>query len=110
MRRLRLQLRTLLVLIAVVAVAFAWGIHIRRRRLADDSGQFYTHEEMAAYQAFQESVALDHAQEAERKAAAGDVDTERWSREAAEMWARASAHARSKREYLWRAGLKHSRW
>jgi len=57
MRVLRLRLWMLLVLVAAVGVTTAWGVHTWRRHLADDSGQFYTHEESAAYQAFQEAAA-----------------------------------------------------
>jgi hypothetical protein len=109
-RLARPRLRTLLALVAVLAIALGWGVHVRRRRLADDSGQFYTHEEMAQYQAFLQAVALGQAREAERKAAAGGGEAPRWAEEAAEARARASAYARSRREYQWRAGLKRSRW
>src|SRR3954453_4828426 len=110
MRRPRLRLWTLLVLIAVVAVITAWGVHSRRRRLADDSGRFYTHGEWAAYQAFQEAAATALAVEAERKAAEGGADVLRWAREAAEARHRASVAAEARREYEWRASLKQSRW
>ncbi len=110
MRGPRLRLWTLLVLVAVVAVATAWGMHTWRRHLADDSGRFYTHEESAAYQAFQEASATTIAFEAERKAAAGGTDASYWAREASEARQRASFAARSKREYEWRASLKQSRW
>jgi hypothetical protein len=66
----RPPIRTLLVLVAVVAVALGWADHVRRRRLADDSGQFYTHEEKAKYEAFLEAVELGLAREAEQKAVA----------------------------------------
>jgi len=97
-------------LITFVAVALGWDVHVRRRRLADDSGQFYTHEEMAYYQAFLEAVALGLAREAEQKAAAGGSDSARWAKKAAELRLRASAHARSKREFQWRSELKRRRW
>jgi hypothetical protein len=109
MRRPRLRLRTLLVLVAAVAAASAWGVHAWRRRLADDSGRFYTHEESAAYQAFQEAAATSVAVEAERKAAAGGPDAARWRREAVEARDRASVAAKARREYEWRASLKRSR-
>jgi hypothetical protein len=110
MRWPSLRLRTLLVLVAAVAVASAWGVHAWRRHLADDSGRFYTHEEWAAYQAFQEAAATAVAVEAERKAAEGGPDAARWRREALEARDRASGAARVKREYEWRASLKRSGW
>lgn len=48
-RRVRVRLRTLLLLIAACGVAMGWGISARRHRLADDSHQVYTHEDMAQY-------------------------------------------------------------
>lgn len=45
MRLPRLRLRTLLVLVAVIATATALGLEEWKRRLADDTHQFYTHEE-----------------------------------------------------------------
>ena len=99
----------LLGLVAAVALASALGVHAWRRHLADDSGQFYTHEESAAYQAFQEAAATAVAVQAERKAAEGGPDAARRLREAAEARDRASVAARAKREYEWRASLKRSR-
>ncbi|AGA28283.1 hypothetical protein [Singulisphaera acidiphila] len=95
-----------MVLIALAACASAWGIHAWRRRLADDRSQFYTHEEMAQYQAFLKSVALGQAREAEGKAAAGGADRQRWAEEAASWRAKSYAHERSAVEYRWRADLK----
>jgi hypothetical protein len=105
-----LRLWTLLILVAVVAVTTSWGVHLWRRRLADDSDRFYTHEESAAYQAFQEAAATALAVEAERKVAEGGADASRWAREATEARHRAYVAAESKREYEWRASLKQSRW
>jgi hypothetical protein len=110
MRWSRLSLRSLLVLVAATAVALAWGVHAWRRHLADDSGRFYTHEEWAVYQAFQEAAATAIADECERKAADGGPDADHWRREAAGARNRASAAARAKQEYEWRASLKNSRW
>jgi hypothetical protein len=96
-------------MIAVVALAAcvsAWGVCAWRRRLADDRGQFYTHEDMVRYQAFLKSVALGAAQEAEQKSSAGGNGRQRWT-EAASAWrAKASDHARLEAEYRWRADLK----
>jgi hypothetical protein len=110
MQRPRFRLRTILVLIAVAAVASAWGVRAWRRHLADDSGQFYTHEESAAYEAFQEAAAKAVAVEAERKAAAGGPDAAHWEREAVEARRRASLAAKAKHEYEWRASLKRTNW
>src|SRR5947208_3465616 len=60
----RWRIRTLIALIAVVASMSVWGIHAWRCRLADDRGQFYTHEEMAQYQAFLKQVALGQVRDA----------------------------------------------
>ena len=106
----RFRLRTLLILVAVAALVSGWVAHDRRRRLADDRGRFYSHEEWAELHAFLESATLKHAREAEQKAAAGGPKAERWAREAAELRAMSSEHAKAKREYQWRAGLKRSRW
>jgi hypothetical protein len=84
MRRPRLRLRTVLALIAAVAVASAEGVHAWWRHLADDSGRFYTHEESAAYQAFQEAAATAVAVEAEQRAGEGGPVSARWLRDAAE--------------------------
>ena len=110
MRVLRLRLWMLLVLVAAVGVTSAWGVHTWRRHLADDSGQFYTHEESAAYQAFQEAAATAVAIEAERKAAGGGADASHWEQEAALARQRAALAAKAKRKYEWRASLKQSRW
>jgi hypothetical protein len=110
MRRPRLRLRTLLLLVAAAAAVSAWGVHAWRRHLADDSGRFYTHEESAAYQAFQEAAATRVADEAERTAAEGGPDAARWERVADDARDRASAAARAKRDYEWRASLKRSGW
>ncbi|QEH35549.1 hypothetical protein OJF2_41020 [Aquisphaera giovannonii] len=107
LRRLaRWRLRGLLVLVAVAAFAAAWGVHAWHRRVADDRGQFYTHEELALYQEFQQAAALVAAREAESKAAAGDADSPRWAAEAASLRARAAALGRSAADYRWRAGIK----
>ena len=66
----------------------------------------YTHEEMVQYQAFLKSVALGQAREAERKAAAGGADRQRWAEDAVSWRAKASTHERSAAEYRWRADLK----
>jgi hypothetical protein len=99
LRLARFRLRTVLVLVALVAVALAWGVHAWRRRLADNAGQFRTHEEETEYQAFLKSVALDQARQAELKAAAGGDHRQRWTEEAASWRTRASAHARAEAEY-----------
>src|SRR5437763_1109327 len=83
LRLARWRLRTLILLVALVACASAWGVHARRRQLADDRGQFYTHEEMARYQGFLKAIALDQARQAEGKVAAGGGDRQRWAEEAA---------------------------
>lgn len=106
LRLARWKLRTAIVLIALVACASAWGIYAWRRWLADDRGRFYTHEETAQYQAFLKSVALGQAREAQRKAAAGGADRQRWVEEAASWSARANAHERSAADYRWCADLK----
>jgi hypothetical protein len=102
----RLVIRTLLVSAVVVAGAFVWYLDAQERRLADDSGLFYTHEESVAYLAFQESAALLVASEAERKAAEGGPDTARWRREAVEARRIAAAASKSKREYERRVAIK----
>lgn len=109
-RLIRMRLRIVLLLIAGIGVALGWGVSAWRHRLADDSHEIYSHEEMAEYQAFLEAVANRHAREAEQKAASGGVDATRWAREAAEAREKASAHAEQKREYRWRAKLKRDGW
>jgi hypothetical protein len=109
-RRLgRFRLRTLLALIALVAIAAGWAVHERRRRLADDRGAFYTHEEWAAVLAFQESAARSVAREAEQKAAEGGPDTAHWVAEARAARLQASEAGKARREYEWRASLKRGR-
>ena len=106
LRFTRWRLRTLITPVAVVAFTSAWGIHAWHRRLADDRGQFYTHGEMASYQAFLKAVALGQVRDAEKKAAAGVGDRLHWAAEA-DLWrAKASAHERAEAEYRWRADLK----
>lgn len=104
----RWRLRTLIALVAVAACTSAWGIHAWRRRLADDRGRFYTHEEMVPYQAFLKEVALGEAQDAEQKAAAAAAvgDRRHWTEEADAWRAKASAHERAEAKYRWRAELK----
>lgn len=106
----RVRLRLVLLIVACFGAVLGWVVHARRHQLADDSKGFYSHEEMADYQAFLEAVAARHAREAEEKAAAGGADASRWAREAAGARARASAHAERKREYRWRADLKRDGW
>lgn len=86
----------------------AWGIHAWRRRLADDRDQFYSHEEMAQYQAFLKEVALGQVRDAEQKAAVAVAvgDREHWVAEADAWRAKASASERAEAEYRWRAELK----
>jgi hypothetical protein len=100
----------MLLLLACCGAALGRVVHARRHRLADDSSGFYSHEELAEYQAFLEAVAARHAREAEEKADAGGADASRWAREAAGARARASAHAEIEREYRWRAGRKRDGW
>jgi cell division protein FtsL len=106
----RFRVRTLLVLIVFSAISLGWFVHERRRRLADDSGNFFSHEEQAARLSFEESAALMVAREAEQKAAEGGSDAARWASEAATARLRASAAGKGKREYEWRASLKRTRW
>jgi len=93
-------------MVAVVAYILAWGIHNWRRRLADDRDQFYSHEEMAQYQAFLKEVALGQVRDAEQKAAVAVGDREHWVAEADTWRAKAAASARAEAEYRWRAELK----
>ena len=106
LRLTRWKLRTLLILIALAAFASAWCVRAHLLRLADDSGQFYSHEEMAGYQSFLKACALQSAREAEQKAAEGGVDRPRWAAEAGSMRARADGHARTEGKYRGLAELK----
>ncbi len=109
-RLVRVRLRLVLLLVACFGAALGWGVQIRRHRLADNSREFYTHEEMAEYQAFLEAVAARHAREAEERAAAGGPEAPGWAGEASEARRRAATHSELKREYRWRAALKRDGW
>lgn len=110
MRRSKVWLWMMMVLVAMVAVGTAWGVNARRRRLADDHGRFYTHEEVAVLQAFNEASALQAAAEAEREAEKGGPEADGWWRKVVEARERAEAAGRTKREYEWRASLKKRGW
>jgi hypothetical protein len=98
--------RTLLVLVAAAALAMAWAVRSHQRGLADDSGEFFTHEESAAYAAFQKGAALSYANLAEQKAAVNGPDRPYWERQAADARRRASMLEQREADYLWRAELK----
>ncbi|MFO0956994.1 MAG: hypothetical protein U0800_05940 [Isosphaeraceae bacterium] len=100
----------LLILVAVSALAFAGVDRRARRSLADDSRDFYSHEEKISYFAFLESVAVSVAEEAEAKARAGGPEAIRWEKEASESRARAAAAARARKKYEYRASLKQRGW
>jgi hypothetical protein len=97
----------MLVLIATAAAGLAWITEVKRRQLADDHGQFYTHEEAAQHQAFMERAFLQFAAEAEQKAAlANGPEAQQWVEEAREARRRAADCAKAKQEYQYRASLK----
>lgn len=102
----RWRLRTLVVLIALVAWATATGIRMWQWRQADDSGHFYTYEEMADHEAFSKVVALKAAKAAESKAATDPRNKAHWEAEAATLRAKAEALVRSEADHRWRASLK----
>ena len=102
----RFRLRTLLVLIALSAIALGGLQAVRRRQLADDRGQVFSHEDMADFEDLQVKNCRKFALLYEMSSDLEGEDRLANDEQAARFREEAALHSRRKDIYLYRAALK----